>query len=429
MRTVHYTFCAVAAVLLLLIIVTCGGTMDSKPWVGASGNIEGKVAALSSPKGARVTLDETFAAVAGNDGSFTFPLVAPGTHLVEVESEAYKYQGSRWLEVKAGETTEVEVDLLPRQGVGNVVGSLSDDDIPGLDSFSIQDITGYGDIVILCDSTRGFFVVDASDITDPLYLGRNSDGRPCESAVVDWPLIMTGWDASSGGGVGVYSLEDPASPGKLSEVVTANSVFGVELLGQYLYALGDSRFQVFDVSDPLNIRLVSWLPLNGEGLMGRGNYLYLSTNPEVLTVVDVSDPLSPVVVDQSLELEPNSSRDSFLWGDYAYIALSDKVYIYDVRDPEDIRFRDVVDAAMLESQGASLGGGTLSLEGLAVFDDILYLGAHSDGMVVVDHSDASRPRYSWQTDAGVPFAMNVYIDEPYAHVAARIYGYRAVRIR
>lgn len=430
MRKLHVVVAMFVLVLTVLVIVTCGGTLDNRPWTGSSGSIEGTIggAAAGVSHGTRVTLDEAFEVLPGRNGAFSFPLVAPGTHLLEIESDAYQYYGKKWVEVAAGETVQVELELANQPEIGEVVGILTAEDIPDLDAISIQDITGYDDLVVLCDASRGFMVLDVSNISDPAYLGRNTDGRACESAVIEWPYIYTGWDSGSGGGIAVYSLEDRANPEKLSEIVTSNAVFAVDLIGDYLFALGDSSFQVFNISDPFDLSLTASLPLSGEGLTARGNYLYLSSNPEVLTVVDVTDPQNPQIADTSEEIEPDKSRDSFLDDKYAYVAVSSKVYLYDVRDPEDIRLLNVLDVAALESQGASLGG-NLALEGLTVDNGILYMGAVSDGMVVVDYSDRNRPVFSWQTGSGVPFAMNVYVAGSYAHIAARVHGYRAVRIR
>lgn len=427
-RLISIVFAFVTLVSVLL-IATCGNSGDDRPWLRSSGTIKGTVVIPTgvSPANIRVSLDENSVALTDTRGNFSFSLVAPGSHLIEVGAKSYLYSGQEWVVVEAEQTVEVEIELTKTPGVGTTIGALDVDDMPDLTTVNIQDISGEGELIVLCDHDNGFEVVNVSDPATPLYLGRSVDGRNCDALVVELPFVFIGWnDGLAGeGGIAIYSLEDPSAPQKVHEAVTSNRVYAIAKEGDNIYALGTNSFQVYDVSLSSSgiPSVISSLPLRGEGVAYRDGYVYLGTDPEVLTVVDVSNAVDPKIVWQSTELA--SSVDVALDGYYAYVAALGKVYQYDVRDPHDVRLVNVIDAQYLEAQGAQLGG-SMGLEGLTVENRDVYLGAVFDGLVVVDYSDHHRPMFSWQSDGFVPFAMNVFLSGRYSHVAAWREGYRIV---
>jgi len=422
---IYLTIILVAA----LVIVTCGGSMDNKPWLLTSATINGSV---TLPDGVdkdqvHVTLDETRMVMADSEGNFTFTLVPPGSHLIDIEYLAHLYTGSKWLTVGEGEDISVVVQLEENVTVGNTLGGLTADDIPDLPNINVQDITGDGDIVVLCDNDNGFEAIDVSDPAAPSYLGRNEDGRNCDSLIYDPPYLYTGWNdgIALSGGIAIYDLSDPSSPEKVGESITDNVVWAIDKYGDHIVALGRSLFQVYSISDLSHPSLMATLPLRGEGADVDGDFAYLATDPQVLTVVDISDPASPWIVWQSEET--GFGVDSVVVGDNAYVAASGVVYQYDIRLPADPRLVNAVDVEYLESQGASLGG-VLNLEGMTSEGHNVYLGAVFNGMVVVSYADPLRPRFAWESASpDVPFAMNVYIVGDLAHVAAWTEGYRIVK--
>ncbi len=427
-RSWHGALVAIGIASLPL-LGACAASSGDGDEVGGSvgGTVMGTVdvSGLGRLPGIRVTLGDQVSTLTDAEGAFRFSFVPQGVHEVTAQYRAYRYSGTAWARLEGDGVPVVNLTLQPNSAVGKTVGVLTPEDIPGVDAINIQDVVGHEGIVVLCDVENGFEVVDVSDPTAPALIGGVLGDRNCEAAALDWPLLYCGWNLTSlqEGGVAVYSLADPTSPVKLGEVVTDNRVYGISLDGTALYAIGDAAFQVYDVTDPKAPSLLGSLPMAGEGVEHRSGYAFVATDGPVLTVVDVREPSSPVVVWRSAET--SSAVDCAIDGTYVYVA-ADRLYQYDVRDPTDVRLVGVIDAGDLEAQGAGLGSG-LNLEGLSAAGGSVYLGAMFDGMVVVDYSDPHRPRFAWQSDGMVPFAMNVYVNGAYAYTASWTEGLRVVR--
>jgi hypothetical protein len=422
-------FFLVTVTASVLLVLTCGGSMDSRPWLGNSSTIRGTVTAPEGldPALVAVTLDGSHMVMADDNGRFSFQLVPPGAHRLDARAKAYKFTGQEWLNTRQGEETNVIIALEENALVGTVLAGIEAADMEDLSTVNIQDISGRDQTVILCDNDNGFEVIDISDPGSPLYLGRNSDERNCEALHFEPPYLVTGWNngAAGTGGIAIYDLSDPSDPGKLGESVTENVVWAIDRADQYVVALGRTHFQVYTISDLNHPSLLASLPLKGEGAQVVGDLVYLATEPELLTVIDISEPAAPEIIWQSSET--GFGVDCAVSGESVYIAASGKVYQYDIRRPADPRLVNVIDGAYLQSQGLSLEG-PMGLEGLTVEGREVYLGAIFDGLVVVNYDDPFRPHFAWQASTpGVPFAMNVYVAGSHAHVAAWTRGYRIVR--
>jgi hypothetical protein len=94
--------------------------------------------------------------------------------------------------------------------------------------------------------------------------------------------------------------------------------------GNYLYiaSTGSSYFYVVNISDPTNPFNISRLlvantPGSLYGISVAGNYVYLATQNKGLTVIDVTNPLSPVEVFQEGGTL-NKSIGVYVYGNYVY---------------------------------------------------------------------------------------------------------------
>ncbi|GAB6063097.1 hypothetical protein JCM30394_18270 [Deferrisoma palaeochoriense] len=406
----------------------CGNGTDT----ASVSRVEGTVMLEGAPvAGARVALSAGNETITDQTGAFVFSEVPPGNLLLTASYLADLYAAKKIVQLEDGETETVSMVLTRVPDVGRTVGEVTAEEIraasPSLTGVSIQDIVAGKGYAILCDTANGFEVVDVADPTAPRFVGGVFGDRSCEAGALDWPLWYCGWNDAEGGGVAVYALEDPAHPRKLGEAVTDNQVYGLDLSGQVVYTVGSRSFQTYRVDDPAAPALLASLPIKGEGVEVRNGYAFVATRGgPVFTVIDVADPANPQVVWRSDE--EDEGVDCVLDGTYAYVAAN-RVYHYDVRDPLSPRLVGIVDSTELLGQGATLRVGVLQLEGLTAEAGRVYLGAVRDGLIVVDYADPHRPRFAWQTDDTVPFAMNVYVEGDYAFVAARTDGMRVVRRR
>jgi hypothetical protein len=125
---------------------------------------------------------------------------------------------------------------------------------------------------------------------------------------------------SSGGTIGlslvIYDVSNPASPFYVGYLTTStvpwvsgasylNGTYSAALKGNYLYVAssGSSYLYIVDVSNPaaptnVGRLLISSSPGSIYGVAVQNNYAYLATQNKGLTVVDVTNPFSPVQVFQ-----------------------------------------------------------------------------------------------------------------------------------
>jgi hypothetical protein len=96
-----------------------------------------------------------------------------------------------------------------------------------------------------------------------------------------------------------------------------------ELVGDLAYVVGGGYFNILDVGNPLDIRVISSTDLAGvgAGLVLDGNLAYLMEGTEGISIYDVTDPFSPVRLGRAST--SGSARSGFLVGNLLYVAASD----------------------------------------------------------------------------------------------------------
>jgi hypothetical protein len=124
------------------------------------------------------------------------------------------------------------------------------------------------------------------------------------------------------------------------------------------------------------LELVGHIGGEMQAVFGQGDLAYVGEGPR-LTILDVSDPASPVVLGKTA-LWPAIVKDTTVHGDYAYVTLG----------LAGLRVVDVSDPTAPVEVGAYEGGGG-SCEEVVVVGDVAYLGGSS--LRVVDVSEPSAP--------------------------------------
>lgn len=138
----------------------------------------------------------------------------------------------------------------------------------------------------------------------------------------------------------VITLSAPAAPqaGGGEHFVSVGQIGGavdtVARQGDYLYTGRGPRLEIWDVSDPLNPSLsgqTQVLPGIVYNVTLAGNYAYVATGYGGWQIVDVADPAAPTIV--AVRSFDGYVRDVAVDGRYAYVAVSDGLYIFDAINP------------------------------------------------------------------------------------------------
>ncbi len=236
-----------------------------------------------------------------------------------------------------------------------------------------------GDRLYVTDGGRGLRIVDVSEPSAPALLGgRESFGRAWTSlkqgdylfigkkyglqildvskpsapsavsqvirdmvvrtmAVKDSTLFL-GAAVMSGAAFMVYDISNIETPVKLAEVARAGDQMRyLEVYGDYAYAEGDGKLNVYDISDPSNPAIVNTVEEDGFDFQRNGTTGYLLGEYELI-LLDLSTPASPRVLSRL----PFSSNNSYFSkamgvnGNLVYVSgitLYTTLLICDVSDP------------------------------------------------------------------------------------------------
>ena len=129
--------------------------------------------------------------------------------------------------------------------------------------------------------------------------------------------------------------------------------YDVEVRDDYAYCSFLNGLVIFDVSKSGNPQMVSQLLLGGGfGLDVVGELAYVAAGDLGLQVVDVSDPLSPVVL--GVLETPGEAKDVVVREDRAYLAVGDAgLVVADITDPASPSFIASVDTPATPSRSSS----------------------------------------------------------------------------
>lgn len=215
----------------------------------------------------------------------------------------------------------------------------------------------------------GLFVIDASDPENPACVGRCEIANAGALALAGkLAYVSNGWGgldiiritypalpsriggyettghaeavavsagrayiAEGYGGLEVVDVSSPATPVGLASYATT-SIHDVAVSDRYAYVVSAyTGMQIVDVCDPVAPSYVSWLDLDYADCVALGKtHVYVGDGWD-LKVIDVSDPLEPVVI-ASCEVGYDI-RDVVAVDRYAYLAAGQSLAVVDVADP------------------------------------------------------------------------------------------------
>jgi hypothetical protein len=236
-----------------------------------------------------------------------------------------------------------------------------------------------GDVAYVADGLGGLQVIDISDPENPALLG--GVGTPD----IARGIAITGdyaYVAQWGFGVGVVDITDPTAPVFLGSCDTPGYASGVVVSGgEAFVADHTSGLQVVTIAQPAPPTPAGHFDTGPDNysyaVAISGDHAFVAEGFKVgINVVDISDPLHPVLVGNHVFAANEFTVD----GDYLYaVAGQGGVSIFDVSDP---------------SQPVEVGNyadGTTDMRYPVLSGDHLYVTAYSDPMLVIDVSDPTTP--------------------------------------
>ncbi len=178
----------------------------------------------------------------------------------------------------------------------------------------------------------------------------------------------------------------------------------VFVAGGYAYvADGYSGLSIVDISDPASpVSAGNYdTPGYAEGVFVSGNYAYVADGGEGLRIVDISDPANPIEVSYYTSYYAGSV---FVSGNYAYVADGyGGLRIVDISDPA-----SPVEAGYYETPGFA--------NDVFLAGSYAYVADGDDGLRIVDASDPASPvEVGYYDTPG--YAEGVFVSGNYAYVA------------
>lgn len=219
--------------------------------------------------------------------------------------------------------------------------------------------------------------VQLFDVSDPAKMTRlwgNDVGLVNSVTIESNRAYVTDWWT----GLQVWDASDPSNLLPLGGRETDRSGYHVQVIGDRAYYT-DGTFQVLDVSDPNHIQRLDSNTAPSFEQTGKvfGKLAYVALSPTGFQIIDISDPLNLRLVG---EIKIASPSDIEIVGDRAYaLASSGALEIFDVKDPSK--------AGRLG--GANPGSRTTTIQ---VVGNRAYVTDFYSGLQILDVSDPASVR-------------------------------------
>lgn len=248
-------------------------------------------------------------------------------------------------------------------------------DTPG----NATDVLIEGNLAFVADGNGGIQIINIQNSATPTILGSyNTPGNARRMILQETTLFV----ADGAGGVQVLDVANPAHPLLLTQLLTGEYVYDVDLMGGILVVTTDKGIHTFRISANWGLADISKTvcdnPFNDFQVLDvrvQGNIAYVAGGLDGFYTLDISNPNQPVLLDR-YETTPHNVKKLDVEGQFAYVCSSGIVYILDISDPTDIKETDII-----------FGGG---LRDVDIEGELLYLG-FTTGFAICNVSNS----YSW----------------------------------
>ncbi|MCK5785380.1 MAG: T9SS type A sorting domain-containing protein [Candidatus Sabulitectum sp.] len=254
---------------------------------------------------------------------------------------------------------------------------------------------------------------DENDSLNVSFVGNWPFGPSCCVSVDSTQSIAF---LSSGGGVYILDISDPASPAEMSGCIYTRGrvmdLFYQESAGRLYAAVDENGIEVWDVQDLDNpYRLGSCdTPDRAWGIVVSGDHAYVADGDSGLRVIDVTTPSAPVEV--GCYDSPGYVRSLVISGNYAYLADDSALLVIDISVP---------------SNPTQVGYCNSDCEyGIAIDNNFIYATGYSDGLYVIDVSTPSEPV---EVGSYISFSLlGLEVSDGYAYISNANIGFLVLDI-
>ncbi|MCF7811130.1 T9SS type A sorting domain-containing protein [bacterium] len=245
-------------------------------------------------------------------------------------------------------------------------------------SYSMYNLVFDNDIVYSVSKSTGRFAYDVTEPDNPVLLSNFYDSGAVNSVSISGNYCYI--DESNL--ITVLNIRDIEHPLHLNSILlesTRNTSVWTTYEDYLLVENGFYDLEIYDISDRANPELLS--DYNGDYNQNRdvrivGDIVYFLTN-DGLALIDISDPTDPV--ERSFcEIFFSLSIDVVYPFAYVGTSIYTSLLMFDISDPDDIRFLGRYDAPNYVS-------------GIAVQGDYAYLATRNDGLRIIDVFDFDNP--------------------------------------
>jgi hypothetical protein len=227
-------------------------------------------------------------------------------------------------------------------------------------------------------SVEGLVAVDIADPTHPVRVGTYPMDRAKRFQIVNSMAYVAAGDRLE---IIRLGADTNLTHAGTLPAPTQNAINDVRVRGHYAF-LANTDLTVVDVMDPLHPVVMAHRPagdFSSPALTVEGDYAYVVTDFDSVVVFDISDPVHPVDLGTAYTAE--SPRDLEVVGNYAYVAA----------DQSGLAVLDVSNRLHpTPAGGYGLSGYTSELE---IHGDIAYLADQGGGLEILDVSNPANPTF------------------------------------
>ncbi len=247
-------------------------------------------------------------------------------------------------------------------------------------------------------------VIDVTDPQNPVQI--SSESIPADDVQVRGNYLYV---AAGDQGLKIYDISQPFAPFLVGGLVVPGTPIGVSVSGDIAY-LATGRYdglQIIDVSDPSNPELIAGDDtIEAYDVDVEGNFTYVATSENGLSIYDVTDPAAPLRIGQwDDELEITGMKRVLASDGFLYCVYRNNLYIIDTNTPSA--------PSLVALYGEPGVNGFRSME---IEWPFAYTTAWDTGVWIFDLSDPTNPSVVSQYETkGAALGITVHGD--YAYVA------------
>jgi len=323
-----------------------------------------------------------------DDGSANTYLI----HLVENENIIYSFDSTMGLRHADISNPATAVNI------GTAYKELNSKRIDGIA------VRGKYTYIALTDNSTGMAILDNSDPSSPNLLGSYTIGT---SNAHD--IVLSGNHAfMPNGGTGLVSVDitDPANPTFAGAYNTPGYAVRLQIVGNTAYVSDNNSIQIIDITDPINMTLISSIPvqLASHNISATKEYLTIGERTTGLSIYDVKDPNNPTLI-----------KKITAKGDITYNAISGN-YIYFQDNAVGLRAFDITNASSpIEIMSAGINS---KAKGAILINDGKLFTGSSSGMTIYSIEAKGQLTLDGVVNTGTKDFPDFAFEANFLHIAA-----------